>query len=103
MKVKEFIEKLQKENPEDEIHIWVDDEVGCKTDEFGRYYATEIGIWGHDKFYQNEDGNIRNMEELEEIIYDEYDDIADDDIKKEAVKLISNMKKLEGLWIYIQP
>lgn len=29
MKVKELIAELQKQNQEDEIHIWVDDEVGC--------------------------------------------------------------------------
>jgi hypothetical protein len=103
MKVKEFIEKLKKENPEDEIHIWVDDEVGCGAGEFGKYYASDIGIWGRDKFYQNKDGDIRNMEELEEIIYDTYDDIDEYGIKNEVVKLIKDMKKLEGLWIYIQP
>ena len=103
MKVKELIERLQKENPEDEIHIWVDDEVGCGADLFGRYYASEINIIGHDEYYQNEDGELKSLEELEEEIYNEYEDINEYDIKKEAVKLTNDMQKLEGCWIYIQP
>lgn len=103
MKVKELIEALQKQNQEDEIHFWVDDEVGCGANIFGKYHAEEIKILGHDIYYQNENGIIRNMEELEEIIYDAYFDISDDDIKNKAVKLTKNKKKLEGLWIGIQP
>ena len=103
MKVKELIELLQKENPEDEIHIWVNDEVGCGADLFGRYYASDIEMEGHDKYYQNENGELKNMEELEEQIYDEYDYISDEDIKNEAINLANNLKKLEGCWITIQP
>ena len=103
MKVKELIEQLQKQDPEDEIHIWVDNEVGCGADLYGRYNANDIGIMGHDIYYQNEDGEIKNFAEIEEDIYNEYEDINEYDIKKEAVKLTNDMQKLEGCWIYIQP
>lgn len=102
MKVKELIEKLQKENPEDEIHIWVDDEVGCGADLFGRYYASEIKIQGYDKYYQKENGELKNMEELEEEIYDEYENISDEEIKKEALIFADKLQKLEGCWIAIK-
>lgn len=102
MKVKELIEHLQKQNQEDEIHIWVDDEVGCGSGLFGRYYATEINVLGYDKYYQLEE-ELKRFEDLEEMVYDDYDYISDDDIKKEALILASQLKKLEGLWIYIQP
>ena len=103
MKVKELIEQLQKQDLEDEIHIWVDDEVGCGADLFGRYYATEIGIIGRDAYYQNEDGELKSLGELEEEIYDEYENITDEDIKKEALNLACKLEKLEGCWIQIQP
>lgn len=103
MKVKELIQQLQKQDSEDDIHIWVDDEVGCGAGEFGKYYATEISILGHDTHYENEDGKIKTIEELEEEVYDEYDDISDEDIKKEALLLASQLKKLEGTWIKIRP
>lgn len=103
MKVKELIELLLKENPEDEIHIWVNDEVGCGADLFGRYYASNIGMVFHGKYYRNENGEIKNIEELEEEIYDEYENISDEDIKNEAINLANNLEKLEGLWITIQP
>lgn len=54
MKVKELIAELQKQNPEDEIHIWVDDEVGCGAGEFEKYYATKIEIMGYLEYYKNE-------------------------------------------------
>lgn len=103
MKVKELIELLQKQNSEDEIHIWVDNEVGCGADLFGRYYASDIKIQGHDKYYQKENGELKSLEELEEEIYDEYEYITEDDIKNEAINLSNNLKKLEGLWIEIHP
>ena len=103
MKVKELIEQLQKQNPEDEIHIWVDDEVGCGAGFFGKYYATEINIEGHDKYFQNTDGELKSLGDLEEQVYDDYDYISDDDIKKEALILANQLKKLEGTWIKIQP
>lgn len=103
MKVRELIEKLQNENPEDEIHIWVDDEVGCGADLFGRYYASDIEVEGHYKYYQKENGELKSLEELEEEIYDEYEDISDEEIRKEAISLSSKLKKLEGTWIKIQP
>ncbi len=102
MKVKELIELLQKQNPEDEIHIWVDDEVGCGSGFFGKYHATEINVSGHDKYYQLEE-ELKSLEDLEEMVYDDYDYISDDDIKKEALILASQLKKLEGVWITIQP
>lgn len=103
MKVKELIEALQKQNPEDEIHIWVDDEVGCGAGEFSRYYASEIEIQGHDEYYQNKNGELKSLGELEEEIYDEYENITNEDIKKEAINLANNLEKLEGVWITIQP
>ena len=102
MKVKELIEALQKQNPEDEIHIWVDDEVGCGADIFNKYYAEEIKILGHDIYYRDED-KIANFEELSENLYEEYDDITDNEIKIEVESKIKTMPKLEGLWVYIQP
>jgi hypothetical protein len=102
MKVKELIEQLQKQNPEDEIHIWVDDEVGCGAGEFSKYYATEIKIIGHDKYYINDD-RINNFEELSENLYEEYDYITDDEIKTEVENKIKTMPRLEGCWIKIQP
>ena len=103
MKVKELIEQLQKQNLEDDIHIWVDDEVGCGAGLFGNYYATEIYIEGHDKYFQNEDGELKSLGDLEEQVYDDYNYISNDDIKKEALILASQLKKLEGLWIMIHP
>lgn len=102
MKVKELIENLQKENPNDEIHIWVDDEVGCGAGEFSKYYATEIDILGHDKYYQLEE-EIKNLAELEQEVYDENQNFSDEDIKEEALLLASQLKKLEGTWIKIHP
>ena len=37
MKVKELIAQLQKQDQEDEIHIWVDDEVGIVTGKIIQY------------------------------------------------------------------
>ena len=102
MKVKELIENLQKQNPEDEIHIWVDDEVGCGAGLFGKYYATDIEVLGHDKYYQLEE-EVKSLAELEEEVYDEYENMRDEDIKEEALILASQLKKLEGTWIKIQP
>ena len=102
MKVKELIERLQKQNPEDDIHIWVDDEVGCGAGEFGKYYASEIYIEGHDKYYQLVD-EIKSLRELEEEVYDENPNFSDEDIKKETLLLASQLKKIEGTWIKIQP
>lgn len=102
MKVKELIENLQKQNPEDEIHIWVDDEVGCGAGLFGNYYATGIRILGHDKYYKLEE-EVKSLGELEQEVYDENPNISDEDIKEEALLLASQLKKLEGTWIKIQP
>lgn len=101
MKVKELIEHLQKQNPEDEIHIWVDDEVGCGAGLFGKYYATGIRILGHDKYYELGE-EVKSLGELEQEVYDENPNISDEDIKEEALLLASQLKKLEGCWVYIQ-
>lgn len=102
MKVKELIEQLQKQNPEDEIHIWVDDEVGCGSGLCYNYYATRICILGHDKYYKLEE-EVKSLGELEQEVCDENPNISDEDIKEEALLLASQLKKLEGTWIKIQP
>lgn len=104
MKVKELIELLQKENPEDEIHIWVDDEVGCGAGEFSRYYATDIKINGHDVYYQSED-DILNEKQIEEYLLENYNfpDWDESDSVARVYDEINSRKKLEGCWITIQP
>lgn len=77
--------------------------MGCGSEEFGKYYASEINSLGHDTYYLNDNGDLRSFEDLEEIVYDEYDDISDEEIKEEAKNRIQSMQKLEGLWLYIQP
>ena len=101
MKVKELIEQLQKQNPEDDIHIWVDDEVGCGAGEFGKYYATEIEIMGHLEYYKSED-DILSEKEIEEYIknYEYYQD-EQEYISKYYREIISR-NKLEGTWIRIK-
>ena len=46
---------------------------------------------------------LKSLEELEEEVYDEYENITDEDIKKEALNLAYKLEKLEGCWITIQP
>ena len=92
MKVKELIAQLQEQNPEDEIHIWVDKEVGCRAGFFDKYYASDIRVLRLEE-------EIKSHEDLEQEVYDEYKII--DDLKKEA--LIIAMEKILGTWIKIQP
>ena len=105
MKVKEFIEKLKKEDLEDEIHIFVDQDVGHTCDEHSRYYARNIIIIGHHINYLYYDGSlIRNITEIKENLMDEYDyDLVDiyDKLIHEEIK--ANYKELKGCWITIQP
>ena len=102
MKVKELIEQLQKQNLEDEIHIWVDDEVGCGGGEFEKYYATKIEIMGHLEYYKNED-DILSEKEIEEYIktYEDYPD--EQEYINKYYEEINSRNKLEGTWIKIQP
>lgn len=101
MKVKELIERLQKENEEDEIHIFVDQDVGHTCDEYSRYYARNIIIIGHDTQYQYDD-NILSKSDIIQNIVDE-NDTEQIDIEDELIKELNNRYKLEGLWITIQP
>ena len=105
MKVKELIEKLKKEDLEDEIHIWVDQDVGHTSDEHSRYYARNIIIIGHDINYLYYDGSlIRNITEIKENVMDEYDyDLVDFDDKLIYEEIKANYKELKGCWITIQP
>ena len=101
MKVKELIEQLQKQNPEDEIHIWVDDEVGCGANEFEKYYASKIEIMGHEEYYKNEH-NILNEEEIEEQA--RIDCEYNDEYEWESLicEEINSRNKIEGTWIRIK-
>ena len=107
MKVKELIERLQKENQEDERHIFVDSDLGHTSDEHSKYYARNIIIKGYDINYLYYDGSmIRNITEIKENVMDEYDyDLVDfdslDKLINEVIK--ANYKELEGCWITIQP
>ena len=102
MKVKELIELLQKQNPEDEIHIWFDDEVGCGGGEFQKYYASKIMMMGHLEYYQNEH-NILDQEEIEEQarIDCEYND--EHEWESLIYEEINSRNKIEGTWIKIHP
>ena len=102
MKVKELIEQLQKQDPKDEIHIWVDDEVGCGAGELEKYYATKIEIMGHLEYYKNED-DILSEKEIEENIKD-YEDYPDEqEYISKYYEEINSRNKLKGTWIKIQP
>jgi hypothetical protein len=102
MKVKELIEQLQKQNPEDEIHIWVDDEVGCGAGLYGNYYATEIYIEGHLEYYENEKDILSENEIMQYIKnYENYPDEQEYIIR--YYEEINSRNKLKGTWIKIQP
>jgi len=102
MKVKELIEALQKQDPEYNIHIWVDDEVGCGAGEFGKYHATSIDIDGYNEFYINDDGEIHDLDKIEEDLMEENynDDISINELYEHIFR---NYKKIKGLWITIKP
>lgn len=102
MKVKELIEQLQKQNPEDEIHIWVDDEVGCGAWEYEKYYASKIEIMGHLEYYESEDG-ILSEKEIEEYIKNYEDYPEEQEYITKYYEEINNRNKLKGTWIKIQP
>lgn len=105
MKVKELIAELQKRDLEDEIHIFVDDEIGCGSGEHRNYYSNNIKIGIHETYYMDED-SIKNEEELLEYVFDSYDLSTTDSIEKVDIAMKEEMKKqikLEGLWVYIQP
>lgn len=100
MKVKELIEQLQKRDPEDEIHIWVDDEVGCGAGEFEKYYASKIEVMGHKEYYKNED-DILSEDEIMQYIktYEDYPD--EQEYITKYYEEINSRNKLEGTWIKI--
>ena len=100
MKVKELIAQLQKQNPEDEIHIWVDDEVGCGAGQFEKYYASKIDVMGHLEYYQSED-DILSEEEIEEYIK-AYEDPEGHEYITNYYAEINNRNKIEGTWIRIK-
>ena len=56
MKVKELIEQLQKENPEDEIHCMVDSDL--QTIEYGWMHTKNIIYLSNATYYLSDDGNI---------------------------------------------
>ena len=97
-----MIEKLQKENPDDEIHIWVDDEVGCGAGEFGKYYANNINIDGYDELYINDDGDIHDRDKIEEDLIEENDN-DDVSINELYEHIFRNYKPIKGCWITIRP
>ena len=102
MKVKELIEQLQKQNTEDEIHIWVDDEVGCGAGEFEKYYATKIDIMGHLEYYENEKDILSENQIMQYIKnYENYPDEQEYIIR--YYEEINSRNKLKGTWIKIQP
>lgn len=56
MKVKELIELLQKENPDDEIHCMVDSDL--QTIEYGWMHTNNIVYLSDATYYLSDDGNI---------------------------------------------
>ena len=102
MKVKELIETLQKQNPDDEVHIWVDDEVGCGSDYYKRYHASTIIIDGHDTYYMDDDGDMNDLDQIEEMLVEENDmeEISTYELYNHIER---NYKPIEGLWITIKP
>ena len=105
MKVKELTELLQKENQEDEIHIFVDSDVGHTSEEFSKYYASNIIIDGHNTYYMNEDA-IRSRYELLQYIMDEdwfglHSTL--EEVQDALHQEMGKQEKLEGCWITIQP
>jgi hypothetical protein len=56
MKVKELIELLQKENPENEIHCMVDSDL--QTIEYGWMHTKNIVYLSDATYYLSDDGNI---------------------------------------------
>jgi hypothetical protein len=100
MKVKELIEKLEKENPNNEIHIVVDflDNEGIKP-----YHAIIDNIIDYDIRYLDIDNECLSEQELIEKIEEENNidcswtelkiqNVIDDRMKKQ--------KKIEGLYLY---
>lgn len=105
MKVKELIEQLQKRDPEDEIHILVDNDIMTPRDMYNNSYANKIRIYGHNTFYMNDDA-IRNRDELHEYIMDEnwlgpHSTIGE--VMEATEEEMKNQKELTGLWITIEP
>ena len=56
MKVKELIEQLQKENPENEIHCMIDSDL--QTIEYGWMHTKNIVYLSDTTYYLSDDGNI---------------------------------------------
>lgn len=101
MKVKELIELLQKQEPQDEIHIWVDDEVGCGANEFEKYYASKIQIMGYLEYYKSED-DILSEKEIEDYIKNYEDYPEEQEYINKYYQEINSRNKIKGTWIKIQ-
>lgn len=100
MKVRELIETLQKQNPEDEIHILIDANVHeWAEDENEQYYAKNIEI-KHDTYYQD-DCDITDLDTIEENLIEYYDeDISADQLYEYIDR---NYISIEGCWVKIKP
>jgi len=100
MKVKELIEKLEKENPNNEIHIVVDF--------FGNkgiipYHAIIDDIIDYEIRYLDIDNECLSEEELIEKIEEENNiDCSWTELKIQNVvdTRMKKQKKIEGLWLY---
>ena len=104
MKVKQLIELLQKENPEDEIHIWVNSDVEHTSKEFSRYYASNIIIDGHTTYYMNDDVIRSRYELLENVMDEDWFGLhsTKEEVQDALHQEIKKQEKLEGCWITIQ-
>ena len=105
MKVKELIELLQKREPQDEIHIFIDNDIMTPKNMYNNSYAHKIRIYGHKTFYMDDDV-IRSPEELHEYIMDEnwlsvHSTI--EEVLEATDEEMKNQKELTGLWITIEP
>lgn len=104
MKVGELIEKLEKQNPDDEVHILIDANVDeWAEDENERYYAKNMEI-GHGTYYQSKH-DILNEEEIEQYLIDNYDlpHWEESEFISDVYDEINTREELKGCWIKIKP
>lgn len=99
MKVREFIELLQKENPESDIHFDIDTDL--LVDEYDWMHTENFKVLGLQTRYQDAYGDIRTKENLIEKIMIE-NDLTKEPSEKVISKEIQKCFEITGLWIRIE-
>ena len=108
MKVKELIEKLQKQDPEDEIHIIVNH---CKIGESidgnipFNHYSYICDVRDEHEYFIDIDNEVNTKEELIDKIEEENEIDAfwnNKEIQDVIHARMKKQKKIKGLWIGIE-